>query len=85
MRTGLSKNPKNFSANLWDGRVVRKYLALTNACSPTTKLGTGVRFASVGPWYWSWASAMVDLSSWCSLSRSTTKSFARDEAKSCSG
>ena len=64
---------------------MRKYLALTNACSPTTKLGAGVRFASAGPWYRSWALAVVDLSSWCSSSRSTTKSFARDEAKSRSG
>ena len=45
----ISKGPRNLSESLWDGRVVRKNLALTKACSPTVKFGAGNLFASAGP------------------------------------
>ena len=45
----ISNGPRNLSESLWDGQVVQKNLALTEACSPTVKFGAGNLFASVGP------------------------------------
>ena len=65
----MSKGPKNFSASLVEGWVVLKDLALTKACCPTLKSGVSMHWRSAGPWYQSWDWAIVDFSSWWSLSR----------------
>ena len=60
----MSKGPKNFSRSLLEGHVDLKNLALTKACWPTLKSGVDMHWRSAGPWYQSWALAIVFFSSW---------------------
>ena len=78
-------SPRYFSESFFDGRVIRKYCDLTNTACPTWKSGGCCRRELVEGLYCLWVLAISSLSVLCSLSRSVTKSRAREEAISRSG
>ena len=49
MSSSFRKDPRNLLESLWDGRVVRKNLALTKSCSPMVKFRASDLLHRQGP------------------------------------